>query len=252
MYAYLALAALQTVGGFQSADIIRQNGDLSASVNDMNAKYADIDAHNALEAGYTNAARYQNTIDATVGADKTAYASEGVSVGYGTAGDVTTDNKIAGMVNTLQIQRSARDQARGFEGQAINIRLGGQMTRLQSNLNANAAQSSGMMQAISTGVSGYDRYNTTGKGSTGHTGSDAKPWQSKTTTVNATPDGNGMTSKYAGDDSDLGWYSRGKGDSPGFFGHSDQVGQWKPMSAQGDFYWDTLGGNHSFTSETGG
>jgi hypothetical protein len=251
MYAYFALAALQAVGGFQSADIIRQNGDLQASINEMNAKYADVDAYNALTAGYSNANRYQDVVDATTAADRGAFASEGVAVGYGTAASVQTDNRTAGLLNTLQLQRSARDAAMGYQAQAINMRLGGQMTQLQSGLNANSAESQGIMSAIGTGVTGYQQSNLTGRGRDKDSGTNDKSWQNTSTTMQITPGGNGVAtpSKYAGNDSDLGWYSTGeKGDTPGFYGHSDQ---WRPMSYSGNAYADTLG-KYSFTGETGG
>lgn len=241
MYAYIALAALQAVGGFQQADTIRKNGDLQAQVSQFNKQFADIDAHNALTNGYGQAARYQTIVDSTIGAGRAAYASQNVQVGYGTAGDVERDNRIAGLVNTLQIQKSARDQAVGYQAQSINLQLGGKMIQLQSNLQANAAQSGGIMQAASTAVAGYERSQSTGKGNTSRTGTNDQSWKADSKTMHVTDDGAGM--KAPPDKTGMGWYPDKNGSmNPGFYGRG-------PADS---YKWDQALGSYSFTGETGG
>ena len=212
MYAYLALAGLQVASGFQQGQIIRQNGDLQAEIQEANAKYAQVDAYNALETGYGNAAKYQDVVDATVAADRGAYASEGVQIGYGTAGQQENDNHIAGMVNTLQIQKQARDQSVGYQVQGLNFTMAGQMTQLQSTINAGAAQSAGILQGIQSGAMAAYYGNSAGQGKDSTTGSDSKPGQVKPVTMNLTPGGDGVTSSP-------GWYADpGVNGQPGFYG----------------------------------
>src|SRR5438445_632081 len=118
MYAYLALAGLQLVGGYQQADIIRQNATLQSNIADMNAKYAQVDAYNAIESGYGNANKYAGQVDTAISSEREAYASADVDIKYGTAKDVESDNRIAGLENVLQIQRQAQNAAAGYEAQA--------------------------------------------------------------------------------------------------------------------------------------
>lgn len=240
MYAALALAAVQLIGGYQQADIIRKNGDLQTNVNNLNAQFADLDAFNATKSGYSTAARYQSVVDQTQGAVRGAYASEGVAVGYGTAGEVEKDNHIAGLMNTLQIQRNARDTAMGYQTQAMNIRLGGQMTQLQSSLSASASESSGALKAIGTGITGYQMDNLSGRGKDKDSGTSDRAWTSKASTVNVNSSGNGAAPPHLYDNG-YGWYpDAGKNGEPGFFGKG-------PRSS----YASALG-TYSFTSETGG
>lgn len=226
MYAYLALAALQVVGGFQSADITRQNGDLQNKIADMNSKFAEYDAFNARATGQTNAAKYAEQVQQTQSADKAAYASEGVDVNYGTAKNVESDNKVAAITNTLQIQKAAQNQAVGFENQAINIRLGGQMKVLQAGLDASAQESSGIMKGISTGVSGYAYDNSTGKGNSSRTGTDSTPKWNNQSSMWVTPDGQQISGaaslRYQANTNggSPGWYpDSGSNGSPGFYGY---------------------------------
>lgn len=247
MYAYLALAALQLVGGFQQADIIRQNGTLQGKIADMNAQFAEVDSHNALVAGYSNAARYQTQVDQVVGADKAAYAGANVDVRYGTATQVQDDNRVAGFENVLQMQKNAQNQAIGYEGQAINIKLGGQMTELQSNLNAAATQSAGMFSAASTALTGYAYGQSTGKGTTSRTGTDSSPVWNKTAQIHTNDSGDGVRAPATSPESSSGmrFYpdpsKPGDNGQPGFFGHGPR-----------EDYNQTALGSYSFTSETGG
>ena len=234
MYAYLALAGLQLVGGYQQADIIRQNADLQAGISDMNAKYAQVDAYNALETGYGNAAKYQTGVNTAIGTERSAYASENVDLRYGTAASVESDNRIAAAQNVLQIQKQAQNQAAGFQAQAINLHLGGQMTQLQGNLNASSAESQGIMNAVTTGIAGYAYGQSTGKGTSSRTGIDSKPGSNRTSPVNMhiTPSADGVRAP-AGEgttySNGFGWYPDAGGNGqPGFFGKG-------PRSSYGSF-----------------
>ncbi len=241
MYAQLALAAIQAVGGFQQADIIRQNGDLQAGVQEMNKQFADVDAFNAVKAGYSDAARYQSVIDQTQSKVRGAYASEGVSVGYGTAGDVEKDNHIAGLINTLQIQRHAQDTAVGYKTQSLNLQMGANMTRLQAGLSASAAESSGIMKAAGSVVTGYQMDNLTGRGRDKDSGTSDQAWKSKEKTIHAKDDGGSVAPPHMYDNG-YGWFpNKHDPGGPGFFGteegYNKAVGSWRSMSAMGDSYY---------------
>lgn len=179
MWAYLALAAAQLAGGYQQADLIKKSADVQASVNDMNAKYDELNAFRANAAGQSEAARYADIENATLGGQRTALAGANVDVGYGTAKDIQTDTKVTALVNTLELQKQGRDKAMGYNVQAINTRLGGQMAQLQGQMDAGAAQNRGLMSAASTAVSGYERMQSSGVGNQKLSGSNSTPTYSK-------------------------------------------------------------------------
>lgn len=222
MYQYLALAAIQIWSGYQNADIIRKNGELQANIDAENAKYAENDAYNAERAGESKAAKYQAVVNQTQGAMKTAYASQNVQIGYGTAGDVERDNRMAGIVNTLTIQKNARDTAMGFRNQAINLTMSGQMKQLQSDLNASSAQGEGILKAAGTAVTGYTNYVSTGRGNQSRSGTSDQAWKVSGTDMEVNPRGNGFS-------------------APGGDGVKmsaiDTDGEWRDMSYHGDRYW---------------
>ncbi len=167
MIALYALAAFQAASGLQQADLIRQQAGVTDAINQLNAKYTDIDADNAMKEGYTESARYQTEVDKTVGAQREGFAADGVDVNYGTAAEVQADTRVTGFLNNLDIQNQARAKALGLRQQASNIRLQGSMGRSQAELNAGGATTQGIASGLQSGFRAYtESQPNAGRGST--------------------------------------------------------------------------------------
>lgn len=154
-YALPAFAAFELVAGAQQAETIRANAQLQKRVNDLNAGFADLDAYNAEQAGYSRAARYQEVIDKTVGSQRTAEAANNVDVNFGTAAELQSETKLTGFLNQLDIKQSASMQALGYKNQANNIRLQSIVSGNNAEGAANAAVNNSLFKAGTTLVSGY-------------------------------------------------------------------------------------------------
>ena len=154
MIAAAALTGLQIWSGYQQANSIRDTARLNRAINAANARYAEIDAMEAEKLGYTQATRYQTVIDSTVSEQRVGYAAQGVDVSFGTAAEVQKESKLMGFLNQLEIQNVARARARGLKIEASNIRLGGQMSNIQSEINQSAARTTGLFSGLNTAV-GY-------------------------------------------------------------------------------------------------
>lgn len=157
VYALGGLAIFQAWAGLQQADTIRKNAKLKQQVDDMNAKFADLNAFRSLQEGQAQAADYEKKIEAVIGGQREAYASRNIDVNYGSAKEMQNDTQIQGVVNILNIQKQARDKALGYNNQAINERLQGQFKNIQGQLDASTAETTGFMQATHTAISGYPR-----------------------------------------------------------------------------------------------
>lgn len=155
--AYAAMAAFQIGAGLQQASLIRQQARVTAMVNEMNARYVEIDAYEAEKFGDTEAAAYQNTIDETVAEQRMAFVAQGVDLTYGTAAEVQKETRLVGFLNKLDIRVQARAKALGLKREAANIRLGSQMQLSQAKINASAAVTGGAIGAANTGLSYYSR-----------------------------------------------------------------------------------------------
>lgn len=156
--AAIASSIFQIWSGVQQAETIRANAALSKEIADMNAGYAELDAYNAEQDGLSQEARYQSAIDQIVGSQRVAFAAADVDVNFGTAKAVQEESKLAGFLNRLDIINQAHKVALGYKNQARNIRISGAMGMAQANYNAGAVQNAGIMQGVSTGISGWDRY----------------------------------------------------------------------------------------------
>lgn len=155
MVALFALAAYQAVSALKQADEIRQSAELTNRLNEVNAKYADIDAYETEKFGFTEAASYQPNIDKTLAAQRSGYASQNVDINFGTAADVQEETKLVGNLNILDIQNQARMKALGFKQQAANIRSGMSVTKSQAEINSNSVASSGVTNAAGTAFRGW-------------------------------------------------------------------------------------------------
>lgn len=140
-----AMAGVEVISGLQQADMIQRNAQLSERVNELNAKYADIDAYNARVAGYSHVARYQTVIDQTIGAQREAMAAKGQDVNFGTGAEVQAQSKLNGFLNQLDIQNQARNTAAGYTRQAMGYRLNEGSIAEQANINASGAMTRGLI-----------------------------------------------------------------------------------------------------------
>lgn len=156
-YAAAGLAGLQLLSGFHQAEMIRRGAKLQQAINNMNAEFAEIDAYDAEVAGFTEAGRYESVIDSTVGEQRAGYAAQNVDVNFGTAKEVQEETKFTGFLNQLDMLRQGRERAKGYKTEARNLRLGGQFTRMQGDMDASIAIRSGVVSAAQTGLSGYAR-----------------------------------------------------------------------------------------------
>lgn len=227
LYAYLALAGLQMYSGYQMGNAVIQAGQLQAQIGSMNAQYAELDAFNALKSGQANQARYYAAEKQTIASGEAAEAGSGVSVGYGTAGSVAAANKIAGMSNSLQLQRQAQNTAAGYEEQAVNLQLGGQMASLNADLSGISEQYSSILQGAGTAVQGYAYSQSSGQGFTGKTGSSSTPTWSQPVNMQISSQGDGFGSSS----------TFGAGFTPDIYGNDGNIPGWYPgMNAGSSFY----------------
>ncbi len=156
-YGAIAAAAIQLGSGYQQAQLIRQNAEVRKQIDGLNIAAANQDSFNARAFGDTEAARYQSTIDATVGKERADLSGQGVDVNYGSAAEVQADSRIDGMLSQLDIQQKAYQRAQGYIKEANNTRLTGGMYQSQMGQDAATAEGVGDANALKTLISGYTR-----------------------------------------------------------------------------------------------
>lgn len=151
-YALAAAAGFEIISGIQQAEIIRKNAQLSKQVNDLNAGYAEIDAFNTEQQGYSQATRYQEIIDKNLSDQKVAYAANDVDINYGTASQLQAETKLNGFLNKVDIVNQAHLAALGYKNQAAQYRMAGVNAQSQGAYAATATQNAGFLNAARYGL----------------------------------------------------------------------------------------------------
>jgi len=160
MIPLLILAGAQIYTGLRQAQLIRSQAELNNEIAEYNAENILQDANEAEKYGFTQSARYANTVDGVVSDQRVAEASANVDVNFGTAADLQQEATFTGFLNTLDIQKEARNKAKGLKDQASNVRLGGQMNLAQGYAQAAETRSAAIINGVATGVSGYAKSKT--------------------------------------------------------------------------------------------
>lgn len=151
-FAYAGLAAYEIISGFQQAEMVRANAELSQEINTFNADLAQIDAYEAEKAGYSQVARYEGVVEQTVGSQRVALAAQGVDVSFGTAAEIQEDTKVRGFLNQQDIMAEANARALGFKNEARSRRLQGYLSAVGAEVSASATRNAGIIGAAQTGI----------------------------------------------------------------------------------------------------
>ena len=148
------LMTFQLVQGMHQAETMRANAELTREIAQMNAEYAEIDAHRVALSGFSQEARYQSVIDSTLSAQKVAFAAQNIDVSFGTAAEIQQESKLIGELNKIDIVNQAHEKALGVKNQARQIRLQGRMSGLEAGANIQAVQTAAITSTAQTGL-GY-------------------------------------------------------------------------------------------------
>lgn len=154
---YGSMAAIQLAGSYFAAQNLKESAALNRDIAEMNAEFAEIDAWQAERQGESQSAQYQSMIDKTIGEQQARLAATGVDISYGSASTIQSETEFIGKLNQMEIERQADMRASGYEVQARNYRLGGDMQLLQGDLQASQMILQGITSATQSGITGYER-----------------------------------------------------------------------------------------------
>ena len=157
MYQYAAIAGVQLAGGYFASQNIRETAKLNQEIANMNAEFAELDAHDAIVEGATEQARYQEVIDQTLGEQRLILTSQDIDINYGTTGAIQEETRFVSELNLMEIQKQSQERALGYKSQARTIK--GQAVLDRADADAKSAQVlfNSAVGAAQTGISGYRR-----------------------------------------------------------------------------------------------
>ncbi len=154
---YGGVAALQLAGGYFASQNIKATAELNRDISDMNAEYAELDAHDAEIEGFNRKTRYQKVIDDTLAEQQAVMQAQDVDTSFGSAASVQAETRFVGELNMMEIQKQAQEQALGYRRQARQYRMGGALEYGDSMFRSGQALASGITGAMKSGLTGYER-----------------------------------------------------------------------------------------------
>src|SRR5262245_48979115 len=150
MYAAMGSSAISSFGtAYAQAQAIKAQGDYRRSVADTNARIANLQAAETLEAGDIAASRENLKTMGRVGSLRAAQGASGTDISKGSNVLTRQATEFAGNMDELQIRTNAARQAWGFKTQAIMDTYEGQFAKMTAANQAQQTLLSGGMQAIS-------------------------------------------------------------------------------------------------------
>lgn len=138
--------ASQYIGARNAGAAARASGDYSSAVFGVNADIADAQAEDAIARGAEAEQRSRADTRGTIGAQRVAFAAQGIDIASGSAADVQGDTAYLGELDALTIRNNAKREAWGYTVEAMNYRAQGRLARLGGRNSQRAAN----MQATST------------------------------------------------------------------------------------------------------
>ena len=151
------IAGLQLFQAYGQAQSMEAMGDYQKSMSEINARNAELQAKDAISRGDSAAEEYAKKVNQTVGAQRTAFASQGVDIGYGSAKDIQRETYEIGARDTMTIKNNAFLEAMGYKSQAAEMSRAGRMAQMGARSEAASTLLAGGMNASSTLYSNYGR-----------------------------------------------------------------------------------------------
>lgn len=147
------------IQGFFEGDAIKEKAQVQKSQANLNAKFIENQAKDAILRGDRDAREYDNKVSQIVGRQRTGFAAQNVVVESGTAQEVQESTFKQGELDILTIQNNAYREAWGFRSQAEQVRSGVDVATAGASNRANSAIAGGFIQTgasiLSLGTSSF-------------------------------------------------------------------------------------------------
>lgn len=157
-----ASTGVQTGAGFmqhqQSAQAASLRGRFENDVAERNAQIAERQGSDAINRGALAEGRERLDTREQVGGSRAALAAQGVDVSTGSAADVQTNERAIGETDALTIRNNAAREAWGYDVEAANQRMNGNLAILAGENDAATQRAAGVSTLLTGATSLYGQY----------------------------------------------------------------------------------------------
>lgn len=145
--------ATERVSGF-NADIMERESETNANILDYNARVLELQMEDAILRGRERETVFRRQVKGDIGAQRAAYAAQGIEVDSGSALDVQADTAYQGEVDALTIRSNAAREAWGFKVESESTRATAKAVRESGKLRADSERVTGKVNAQSIRLGG--------------------------------------------------------------------------------------------------
>lgn len=146
-----AISMMATMSGaFSQAQAAKAQGEFEKQQAEINARFADMKAKEAIRIGDRSAAQHGRKIKSLVGKQRASLAAQGIQVDTGTAEEIQEQTLEIGREEMEIIRNNAWREAFGYKSQAAGDRMSGQMAESAGRFQATGTLISGGLKAMDT------------------------------------------------------------------------------------------------------
>lgn len=159
----VASAASSASAGIGSAitsgNAAKSSADYQASVARTNATMAQMAADDAIRRGDINASKVRKQTKRAIGAQRAAFAAQGIEVDTGSAADVVDDTRSIGATEMITVKNNATLEAFGYKVQASQDTLAGKFAQITGRSAQRSSIITGGLTAVRAGLEAGYQYN---------------------------------------------------------------------------------------------
>lgn len=134
-----------------------EQGKYLDKVSKVNAGISMRASRDALKRGYIEADEQRQETRQVIGAQRAAFAANGIDVNDGSAAIVQDDTAALGELDALTLMNNAAREAYGYRVQAMDQRQQGKLAKYQGKMDAIGSILGGVEKAYSAGMFGGKR-----------------------------------------------------------------------------------------------
>jgi hypothetical protein len=151
--AAIAIGGATLISGAMEGENAKMQGKFQSSQEMQNARYAEMNAADAIKRGDKEAINVKNKANQLKGSQRAAMAAQGIDLSSGSSADIITETETMGSLDALTAKNNAYREAWGYRSEANNRRAAGKFARMAGS---NAAQATLLTSGIKAADVGRD------------------------------------------------------------------------------------------------
>lgn len=144
------------LNAFAQGQAAKEQGEFQKQQYEANAQIADMQASDAIKRGDVQASDYSKKAGQVLGAQRSAYAGQGVDVNSGSAAAIQDETQNVAARDIATIKSNAWREAWGFRSQATSMRSQGAAAKATGDFTAGTTLLTGGLQILGGFGKAYD------------------------------------------------------------------------------------------------